>query len=105
DVIIDLLRPLVPAYDHILDRAVNTQILGQTVRVSSPEGLIVMKLIAMRPQDESDVQDLLSAYAGRLDLDFVRAELDTFSDATAPMRGKFESWVRQARNNPPETQT
>lgn len=55
-----------------------------------------MKLIAMRPQDETDVQELLAAYAGSLDLGFVRAELETFTQADDPRRAKFERWVRQS---------
>lgn len=95
DVIVDLIRPVIPAYTHVLDRAVDAQILGQTVRISSAEGLIVMKLIAMRPQDEADIQDLLSAYAGSLDLRFVRAELETFTEPDDPRRLQFEAWVRR----------
>ena len=97
DVIVDLLRPVIPAYSHVLDRAVETQILGHRVRIGSAEGLIVTKLMAMRPQDESDVRDLLAAYAGRLDLDFVRAELDSFSATNDPRRAKFEAWVSETQ--------
>jgi hypothetical protein len=93
-VLIDLMRPVLPVYAHVLDRAIDAQVLGRKVRVSSAEGLIVMKLIAMRPQDEVDVRDLLGAYAGRLDLDFIRAELDTCTRAEDPRRAKFEQWVR-----------
>lgn len=96
DVIVDLMRPLIPTYNHVLDRAISTQILGQTVRVSSAEGLVVMKLIAMRPQDEIDVREVLAAYGGRLDLDFIRAELETFTEPEDTRRAKFETWVRQA---------
>lgn len=99
DVIVDLMRPVIPAYAHVLDRAVEAQILGQSVRISSAEGLIVMKLIAMRPQDESDVQDLLSAYAGHLDLSFVRTELETFAERDDPRRVKFEAWVRRSEQD------
>jgi hypothetical protein len=53
DVIIDLMQPVIPAYAHVLDRAIDAQILGQTARIGSAEGLIVTKLIAMRPQGES----------------------------------------------------
>jgi predicted nucleotidyltransferase len=98
DVIVDLMQPVIPAYVHVLDRAVTTQILGQSVRISSAEGLIVTKLIAMRPQDEIDIQDLLAAYAGRLDLAFVRAELETFSGADDPRRVKFDQWVERAQS-------
>ena len=96
DVTVDLMQPVIPTYAHVLDRAVSTRILGQTARVSSAEGLIVMKLIAMRPQDEADVQDLLATYPEGLDLDFVRAELETFTEADDPRRAKFEAWVLQA---------
>jgi predicted nucleotidyltransferase len=96
DVVIDLLRPVIPAYAHVLDRAVSANLFGRTVRVSSAEGLIVMKLIAMRPQDQADVQDLLRSYGDRLDLDFVRAELDTFTDPEDPRRATFEQWVRES---------
>lgn len=95
DVIVDLMRPMLPAYAHVLDRAVEAHILGHTVRVSSAEGLIVMKVIAGRPQDEIDVQDVLSAYGGKVDLDFVRAELDAVMQPDDPRRNKFESWVEQ----------
>jgi hypothetical protein len=52
------------------------------------------KLIAFRPQDESDIQDLLAAYQGRLDLDRVRAEFGTVADPADPRWEKFESWIR-----------
>jgi hypothetical protein len=71
NVMVDLMQPLIPAYTHVLDRAIDAQIRGQFVRISSAEGLIVMKLIAMRPQDQAHVQDLLSAYAGKLDLEYI----------------------------------
>jgi predicted nucleotidyltransferase len=95
DVAIDLMQPLLPVYAHVLDRAIDIQILGHPVRVSSAEGLIVMKLIAMRPQDEADIQDLLAAYADGLDLDYIRAELETFTELNDPRRDKFELFVRQ----------
>ncbi len=55
-VLVDLMRPMLPAYAHVLDRAVEATIFGRAVPISSAEGLIVMKLIAMRPQHESDMR-------------------------------------------------
>jgi hypothetical protein len=98
DVFVDLMRPVVPAFGHVLDRAVVSRILGHDVRVSSAEGLIVMKLIACRPLDEADIQDLLAAYAGRLDLGFVRAELDSLMERDDPRRVKLELWITRATN-------
>jgi predicted nucleotidyltransferase len=96
DVLVDLLRPVLPAYQHALDRAQSADILGHRVRISSAEGLIVMKLMAMRPQDQSDIQDLLTAYAGQLDIAFIRREMETFTLPDDPRRIQFEDWVRRA---------
>jgi len=96
DVIVDLMQPMIPAYGHILDRAISTEMLGHQVRVSSAEGLIVMKLMAMRPQDEADIQELLAACGPALDMDYVRAELETFTEPDDPRRARLDAWVRQA---------
>lgn len=93
DVVVDLLRPVIPAMAHVLDRAVSSEILGQIVPVSTAEGLIVMKLMAMRPQDEADIRELLAAYGASLDVTFIRHELATFTQPDDPRRAKFESWV------------
>lgn len=95
-VAVDLLRPLIPAYAHVLERATRADVFGQSAMICSAEGLIVMKLIAMRPQDEMDIRDLLDAYAGRLDVDFIRAEFDAVAPADDPRRAKFERWLREA---------
>ena len=92
DVLVDIMRPLLPVYSHVLDRAVPTEILGQTVRVGSAEGLIILKLIAFRPQDQSDIKELLAAYHGRLDLDFIRREFSTVAEPNDPRWATFEEW-------------
>jgi predicted nucleotidyltransferase len=93
DVLVDLLRPVLPVYNHVLEGAVNATIFGMPVRVSSAEGLIVMKLVGMRPQDEADIRELLAAYAGKIDLEHVRRELDSFIDRADPRRIKLESMI------------
>jgi predicted nucleotidyltransferase len=93
DVVVDLMRPVLPLYAHVLDHAVEREVFGQKVRMSSAEGLIVMKLIAMRPQDEIDIRDIFDAFAGKLDLDYIRRELATFADRDDPRWVKLESWL------------
>jgi len=95
DVIVDLMQPVLPAYTRVLDRVICADILGHRVKFSSAEGLVVMKLISMRPQDETDVQDVLAAYGDNLDLDFIRAELETFTELGDARRAKFETWVEK----------
>ena len=94
-VLVDMMRPVLPVYSHVLDRAIRAEILGQSVRISSAEGLIVMKLIAFRPQDESDIRDLLAAYQGQLDLEYIRSEFATVAELDDPRWVKFESWRRE----------
>jgi predicted nucleotidyltransferase len=103
DVVVDLMPPILPVYAHVLDRAVDARVLGQNVRVSSVEGLIVTKLIAMRPQDQLDIRDLISASGASLDVDFIRRELASFTDDTDPRRTTFETWFQQAVRVPPTT--
>jgi predicted nucleotidyltransferase len=95
DVLVDLLCPILPVYLHVLDRAISAEISGQTVRISSAEGLIVMKLIAFRPQDQSDIRELLAACRGRLDLDYIRADFATVADANDHRWQKFNAWVNE----------
>jgi hypothetical protein len=86
------MRPLLPAKAHILERAVPTAVLGRKVQVSSPEGLIIMKLIAMRPQDQADIRDLIAG-GGELNLKYIRNELDQIMAPDDPRRVKLEAWL------------
>lgn len=96
DVLVDLMTPLIPTYAHVLDRAITASVLGHQVRIGSAEGLILTKLIAMRPHDEQDIKDLLAAYGDDLDLAFIHAELDLVMEADDSRRIRFDSWVREA---------
>jgi hypothetical protein len=51
---VDWLKPVLPIYAHILDRATKEIFLGQEIRVARPEGLILLKLLAFRLQDRID---------------------------------------------------
>lgn len=95
DVLVDIMRPVLPVYSHVLDRAILAEILGKTVRISSAEGLIVMKMIAFRPQDQADIKELLGGYRGRLDLDFIRGEFSAISEPTDPRWAIFEGWLKE----------
>lgn len=97
DVLIDLMRPVLPVYAHVLSGAVRADVLGQSVRISSVEGLIVMKLIAFRPQDEADIRDLLASHRTHIDLNMVRAEFATVAGPADPRWTKLDSWVREVQ--------
>jgi hypothetical protein len=61
-----------------------------------------MKLIADKPIDEADIQELLTAYGRSLDLQYIRTELDSVMEQDDPRRAKFDSWVSHSTGgNPP----
>jgi hypothetical protein len=61
---IDWLKPVIPLYQHILDRATDEDWLGHPIRVASAEGLILLKLLAYRPQDVVDIENLVAGPPG-----------------------------------------
>ena len=71
---IDWLKPVIPLYQHVLDRATEETWLGHPVRVASAEGLILIKLLAYRAQDVADIENLVAAHRDTLDLDWIKSE-------------------------------
>lgn len=47
---------------------------GHSVRVVSPDGLIVTTLFSFRPQDQEDIRTLLPANRADIDVDSIRRE-------------------------------
>jgi len=72
---IDWLKPVLPLYSHALAAATKLP-WGEkhALRVLTPEGLIVTKLVAFRPQDQEDIRTLLAANADEIDTDLIRRE-------------------------------
>jgi len=58
---VDWLEPVIPMYAHILDRATEETWRNQPMRIASADGLILLKLIAFRGQDQADIENLVAA--------------------------------------------
>jgi hypothetical protein len=71
---IDWLKPVIPAYLHILDRTTEESWFEQPIRVASAEGLILLKLLAFRTQDLVDIENLVAAQGPTLDLEWIKTE-------------------------------
>ena len=83
---IDWLKPVLPLYSRALaDAAPLEWTEGHTVRVATAEGLILTKMVAFRPQDQVDIETLLTANRDEIDLDLIREEWSPFA-ATEPER-------------------
>lgn len=94
---IDWLKAIIPAYQHILERATDETWAGRRIRVASSEGLILMKLAAARTQDWLDIENLAAAEGARLDVDWIREEWKTMSQPDDPRMAKFLDLVARVR--------
>jgi hypothetical protein len=81
---VDWLAPMLPAYAHILERAREEDWLDHRIRVASVEGLILTKLLALRTQDQLDIENLLAYHEDKLDLDWLRTEWQTIAPLEDP---------------------
>jgi len=84
DVRIDWLKPVLPLYQHVIDRSEPLTIWEHPFRVATTEGLILCKLVPDRPQDRADIQDLLSASDANVDLAFIESEWLTIGSLDDP---------------------
>lgn len=72
---IDWLKPVLPLYAHALAAATSLPWTdGHALRVLAPEGLVVTKMVAYRPQDQEDIRTLLAANRDTIDVDLIRRE-------------------------------
>ena len=91
---VDWLKPVIPTFHKIIERAKEERFAGHVVRVADAESLLFLKLIAFRLQDQSDIQAILAANVGKLGLDWVRQE--ALSAGISPQRlSAFEGMVRE----------
>ena len=77
---IDWLKPVLPLYSRILAEAAPLEWTeGHTVRVATAEGLILTKMVAFRPQDQVDIETLLTANRDTIDVELIRQEWAPFA--------------------------
>ena len=78
---VDIFLGFLPFEREAVDRAVTMSLAGgESVRVTSVEDVIIMKLIASRKRDRSDIVALLDLYPG-INLDRVRSIVSDYADA------------------------
>jgi Nucleotidyl transferase of unknown function (DUF2204) len=94
---IDWLKPLIPMYLHILERATEETWLNRPIRIASVEGLVLLKLVAYRTQDQLDIENLVAANSDNLDLDWIKAEWLNLGDLDDPRICRFLELVSEFR--------
>jgi hypothetical protein len=90
---IDWLKPVLPLYARALaDAAPLEWTRGRSIRVASPEGLILTKMVAFRPRDQEDIETLLTANRDTIDVELIRREWAPF----APTEPERTAWLEAA---------
>ena len=92
---VDFMKTVLPIFDTILNRATEEDFQDLTLKVIDVEGLLLLKLIAFRPQDQLDIRGLLAANRGQVDLDWVRREWSQLSGLDPQRISEFEAMVAE----------
>ena len=84
---IDWLKPVLPLHQHVIDTALETEWNGHSVRFATIESLILLKLLAFRPQDQIDVESLIASKRTALNLPYIDAEWQAIGELSdSPMQ-------------------
>lgn len=89
----------IPGYEEsAIARARTVTMAGHSIRVLSPEDLIVHKCIAGRPRDFEDIESILIRMRGDIDLEYVRSWLAQFAEVIdgGDLIGTFEGAATRA---------
>jgi hypothetical protein len=86
---VDWLKPVIPAYTHVLERATEEFWLGSRICVASAEGLILLKLLAFRLQDQLDIEHLVAANRDDLDIAWIKDEWQMLAGMDDPRMRRF----------------
>jgi predicted nucleotidyltransferase len=63
-----------PYYQRVVDRSRPVEVFGRRVRVAAPEDVLLLKLLADRTQDRADIEAIVAAQTGALDLALLEHE-------------------------------
>jgi Nucleotidyl transferase AbiEii toxin, Type IV TA system len=91
---IDWLKPVLPLYARTLaDAALLEWTQGHTVRVATAEGLVLTKMVAFRPQDQIDIDGLLTANRDTIDVGLIRTQWSPFADSESERTAWLEAAI------------
>jgi hypothetical protein len=91
----DWLKPVLPLYTHVIHTAKPVLWNGGSLLIASPESLILTKLIAFRGQDQADIEALLAANRGQVDIAYIRSEWATIAPEDDPRIQRFLEMVKK----------
>lgn len=80
---VDVTLAGLPFEEEALRRSVTAEVEGLSLRLAAPADLVIMKAVARRPQDITDIEGLLDQHPD-LDLNRVKDQLREFSAVLGP---------------------
>lgn len=94
DVRIDWMQPILPLYARVItDATAKEWGEGKAIQIATAEGLILTKLVAFRPQDQSDIESLLTINRDTIQPQVIREVWSSlsasFPDRTAWLENLF----------------
>ncbi len=91
---IDWLKPVLPFYSRaLLDAEALVWSEGHPIRVATTEGLILTKMVAFRPQDQIDIDMLLTANRDTIDVESIRTQWSIFADSEVERTAWLEAAI------------
>jgi hypothetical protein len=91
---IDWLKPVLPFYSRALADANPLEWSeGHSIRVATAEGLILTKMVAFRPQDQMDIETLITANRDTIDVQLIREEWAPFAAIEAERTAWLEAVI------------
>jgi predicted nucleotidyltransferase len=76
---IDMSLGIIGYEESAINRAINFDLCGLSVKICSAEDLIIHKAVAGRPQDEADIESIVIRQGKSLDVNYIRQWLREFS--------------------------
>ena len=77
---VDWLKPIVPAYYHVIQHGSLIEHGDKSYRIASLEGLALLKLMAFRPMDKVDIESIIATKLDQLDLEWIKSEWLTIGE-------------------------
>ena len=91
---LDLVEPLSPAYARrALDRALDSTLRGQVIRLLTPEDFVVFKVLSTRDKDLDDAASVLATLGSEIDRERIEAEILGLQE-DVPDHPVVERWRR-----------
>jgi hypothetical protein len=91
---VDWLKPILPFYSRaIADARPLIWSEGHSICVATAEGLILTKMVAFRPQDQMDIDTLLTANRDNINVDLIREEWSPFAATEAERTAWLEAAI------------